>query len=127
LNLHKLLTMIFPKSGRMKHRPVPVGSTWVVLPYPPQKHRETGVQTWGLSYLTSPDNTFTGRMTGIGEFPPGTVIIVGQTHTDSGRALTPDGSPEPSEFVEVLLPIRCYVNRICFDPRSTSLSPIDET
>ena len=65
-------------------------------------------------------------MTGISEFPPGTVIIVGETHVDKDRLLTPAGSPDPSEFVEVILPTRCYVNRVHFDTTGTSLSPIDE-
>lgn len=110
-----------------RHGPLPVhiGSAWIVMPYPAPNRWGTPSQVWGLKYYTSPDDTFTGRMTGLGELPPGTVIIAGQTHMDTDRRLTPDTSQDPAEFVEVILPFRCYVSRVHFDTTGTSLSPID--
>ncbi|NDE02317.1 MAG: hypothetical protein EBZ91_11340 [Gammaproteobacteria bacterium] len=44
------------------------------------------------------------------DIPPGTVMLTGRTERDSDTLLYPH-----AEWVEVILPVRCWVNRVHFN------------
>lgn len=96
---------------------VPVGSAWIVLPFvDAQPH--TGM-TWGVRAHGSPASTTWGMDNfEFHELYPGTVIIAGSTHPDA------DPHRRNVEFVEVLLPFTCYINRVHFNGDSHHLRRI---
>lgn len=100
---------------------VPVGSAWIVLPFiaPAVRKCPRPGDCWGIGALSRPNS---GPVWQAGvefeEIPPNTVIIAGDTHIDehTGR--------HDLEYVEVLLPRRCFINRIHFNGDSDHLRRI---
>lgn len=101
--------------------PVPTGSTWLVLPFQAPGSYDMPHKVWGVRYYTTNTGVWEGMLTGVDEFPPGTLVLAGDTRVDKDRRLTPADLPEPCQFVEVLLPRRCWINSLHFDSKSASL------
>jgi len=102
---------------------VPFGSAWAVLPFIPPALRGKEVAPWGIQTRSLPANAYSARIDNfIGELDPGTVIIVGETVDDiSLEKLTKVGY---AQWVEVLLPFKCYVNRVHFNADSETLRQV---
>lgn len=97
---------------------VPPGSAWIVLPFVStiaRKWPRPG-DAWGVGALSRP-NSSPAWQAGVEyeEIPPDTIIIAGDTHIDehTGR--------RDLEYVEVLLPRRCFINRVHFNGDSDHL------
>lgn len=107
-------------------RPVPTGSLWRVLPFvaPAYKQRVAGLgmPNVELSKYASavrgwllPEAAWSDRQHVI-DLNIGDCILVGDTVVDPMR---------PTHlFVEVLLPVRCYLNRTHFNPDSEYLERV---
>lgn len=105
---------------------LPLGAVWFVKPfiapstrkhYPDEVIRGTAT-VWGLEARTSPttvvkspwDSHRDREPSAYVEIPHNTTIITGETLKD------PDALNHPyAEWVEVLFPVRCYVNRVHFN------------
>lgn len=114
---------------------LPVGATWLVLPYisPSTKKRfpdevaSGAITPSGLEARTTPtgntanmwDTHLDGMRRHYLDIPPETVIITGETWKDSDTLLYPH-----AEWVEVIFPTQCYVNRIHFNSGSDRVTRI---
>ena len=100
---------------------VPIGSAWIVLPFVAQTVRKwpRPGDEWGVGAMSRPSSS-AGWMMGVEyeEIPPNTIIIAGDTFVDehTGRG--------DIEYVEVLLPRRCFINRVHFNGDSDHLRRI---
>ena len=100
---------------------VPIGSAWIVLPFVAQAVRKwpRPGDAWGVGALSRPTSNM-AWMAGVEyeEIPPDTVIIAGDTFIDehTGRG--------DIEYVEVLFPRRCFINRVYFNGDSDHLRRI---
>ena len=114
---------------------LPVGSAWIVKPFitpATHKHYPESItngtaQVYGLEARTKPATatspawvaSLSGESPSFLEIPPDTTIITGETHKDRDALLHPH-----AEWVEVLFPVRCYVNRVHFNSDSERLARI---
>jgi hypothetical protein len=114
---------------------LPVGATWLVLPFISLATRKAypGMILRGeaLAYGLEARSIPTASYAAMDEFreekhhnpyldiPPETVIITGQTCRDRDTLLYPH-----AEWVEVIFPVKCYVNRTHFNSDSDRVTRI---
>lgn len=114
---------------------IPVGATWLVLPYisPSTKKRfpvevaNGAIKPSGLEARYVPtgnianiwDTHLEGTPHPYFDIPPETVIITGETRRDKDTLLYPQ-----VEWVEVIFPVKCWVNRVHFNADSDRVSRI---
>lgn len=100
---------------------VPIGSAWIVLPFiaPAVRKWPRPGDSWGVGALSRPTSNPTW-MAGVeyDEIPPDTILIAGTTVIDEHT------HRNTIEYVEVLLPRRCFINRIHFNGDSDHLRRI---
>lgn len=115
---------------------IPNGSAWIVLPYhsPSIKklyHDDLAagrIAPFGITGRRLPTGNVNELLGGFGpdardysrtpymDIDPGTVILVGSTIPDTDTILYPY-----AEWVEVIFPTRCYINRVHFNSDSEML------
>ena len=114
---------------------LPTGAAWIVRPFispTTRKHLPNNVangtaDVWGLEARTKPATatapawvaSSAGESPSFLEIPPHTTIITGETLKDPDTLLHPH-----AEWVEVLFPMRCWVNRIHFNRDSDRVTRI---
>jgi len=114
---------------------LPMGATWLVLPYIspstkkgfPDEVASGAITPSGLEARTTPtgntanmwDLSSRGAPSPYLDIPPETVIITGETRKDSDTLLYPH-----VEWVEVIFPVKCYVNRVHFNAGSDRVTRV---
>ena len=114
---------------------LPVGATWLVLPYfspsakklRPVEVANGTIEPSGLEARYVPtgnianiwDTHLEGMPHPYFDIPPETVIITGETRRDKDTLLYPH-----AEWVEVIFPVKCYVNRTHFNSDSDRVTRI---
>lgn len=105
---------------------LPPGAAWLVLPFISLATRKAypgmvlrgEAHTYGLEGRSIPAASLAAmdayreekRLNPYVDIPPGTVMLTGRTERDSDTLLYPH-----AEWVEVILPVRCWVNRVHFN------------
>lgn len=96
---------------------VPPGSLWLVLPIRTVWTHDYGLEAWSRP-VVHPE--IGEKHSDLDYLPPGSIITVGETVPGLDRRV----SKSYIEYVRVLLPTRCYVNRTHFNEGSSRLKRI---
>jgi hypothetical protein len=102
---------------------IPFGSAWAVLPFVPHPLRGKNVTPWGIQTRSRPATAYSAAAENyVDELAPGTIVVVGDTVDD----ISPQNQEKTdyAQWVEILLPFKCYVNRIHFNEDSETLKRI---